>query len=75
MTYTLKIRRVGGSFDAIFPKEILDEIHLGGGDELTVLRVGTDLRLVPRDPQQDRVTEAFEVFRKEYRKTLRKLGE
>lgn len=75
MTHTLKIRRVGGSLGAIFPKELLDEIHMGEGDELTVLRDGTDLRLVPRDPNLDRVMEAFEVFRKEYRNTLRKLAE
>lgn len=75
MTHTLKIRRIGGSLGAIFPKELLDEMHAAEGDELTVLRDGADLRIVPRDPQLDRVMEAFGVFRKEYRNTLRKLAE
>lgn len=75
MDRTIKIRRVGSSLGAIFPKELLDEMNLGEGDELVITRKGADYALTPRDPGQAKVLEAFERGRKQYRHTLRKLAE
>jgi putative addiction module antidote len=75
MTRTIKIRRVGGSLGAIFPKDLLDELNLGEGDELIVTRHGTDLTLTRRDPDLEKVLSAFEEFRKQYHNTLQKLAE
>lgn len=75
MTRTIKIRRVGGSLGAIFPKELLDEINVREGDELIVTRNGPDLTLSTGDPHLPKVLDAFEEFRKQYRNTLRKLAE
>ncbi len=72
---TIKIRRVGSSLGAIFPKELLEEMNLKEGDELTILRKGADYALTPRDPGEEKVLEAFERGRKQYRNTLRKLAE
>lgn len=75
MTRTIKIRRVGGSLGAIFPKELLDEINIREGDELIVTRNGPDLTLSPNDPNLQKILDAFERGRKQYRNTLRKLAE
>jgi putative addiction module antidote len=75
MTRTIKIRRVGGSLGAIFPKDLLEELNVGEGDELVVLRNGTDITLARTDPDLEKVMDAFEVIRKRYHNTLQKLAE
>jgi antitoxin component of MazEF toxin-antitoxin module len=75
MAHHIKIRRIGGSLGAIFPKELLDEMHVGEGEELTVLREGSDFRLVPKTDDTAAFLDAFEHGRKKYRETLRRLAE
>jgi putative addiction module antidote len=75
MTRTIKIRRIGGSLGAIFPKELLDEMNVGEGDELVVTRKGADYGLAARDEGDAKVLAAFERGRAQYRETLRKLAE
>jgi len=75
MTRKIKIRRVGGSLGAIFPKDLLEELNVGEGDELVVLRNGTDITLARTDPDLEKVMDAFEVIRKRYHNTLQKLAE
>lgn len=75
MTRTIKIRRVGGSLGAIFPKDLLEEMNLAEGDELIVGRNGTALTLTRGDADLEKVMDAFEVFRKRYHNTLQKLAE
>lgn len=75
MTRTLKIRRVGGSLGAIFPKELLEEMGVGEGDELVVMRRGADFAINRADSDTRKLLDAFEVVRKQYRNTLRKLAE
>jgi putative addiction module antidote len=75
MAHHIKIRRIGGSLGAIFPKELLDEMHLAEGEELTAIREGTGIRLVPKDPDLDAALEAFEEVRREYRAVFAKLAE
>lgn len=75
MSHVLKIRRVGGSLGAIFPKELLEEMQIGEGQELMVLRSGRDFTLVPRNSDREKVQQAFEQFEKQYHNTLRRLAE
>lgn len=39
------IRKIGNSEGIIIPKEILDELNLGTGDSVVVVRDGDDLRI------------------------------
>ena len=75
MTHTIKIRRVGESLGVILPKDFLDELYVGEGDELLVIRNGCELTITPADPKAEKVLDAFQDFRKRYRNTLRKLAE
>lgn len=75
MTRTIKIRRVGGSLGAIFPKDLLQELKVGEGDELVVTPADGGIALHPHDPDTDKILAAFERGREQYRNTLRKLAE
>lgn len=75
MVRTIKIRRVGGSLGAIFPKELLDELNVSEGDELVVTRSDTGINLSVGGPVRDDVIAVFERGRRQYRETLRRLSE
>jgi putative addiction module antidote len=75
MHRTIKIRRVGRSLGAILPKELLQELNVGEGDELVVTTTDGGVKLSPGSGEFDRVLESFEKARKQYRNTLRKLAE
>jgi hypothetical protein len=50
-------------------------LNVGEGDELAVIREGTNITLTRTDPETEKIMEAFEVIRKRYHNTLRKLAE
>lgn len=75
MNRTLKIRRVGGSLGAIFPKEMLEELGVGEGSELAATRSGAGWLLTAQDPTTQAMLAAFDEGRRKYRNTLRKLAE
>jgi putative addiction module antidote len=75
MTRKLKIRRVGGSLGAIFPKELLERIGAQEGDEIAAVETSEGILLRAQDPAFDEAMEAFEQVRKRYRNTLRRLAE
>lgn len=75
MHRTTKLRRIGTSSGVILPKEILEDLHVGDGDELIVTRTAEGVTLTPYDPNFARAMEAFERGRKKYRNALRELAE
>jgi putative addiction module antidote len=75
MTRTLKIRRVGGSLGAIFPKELLERIGAHEDDEIAAIETADGVLLKARDPDFDAAIAAFEDVRHRYRNTLRRLAE
>jgi putative addiction module antidote len=75
MERTLKIRRVGGSLGAIFPKEMLEELGVGEGSELAAVGTSDGILLRALDPTFADAMDAFEEVRREYHNTLKKLAE
>ena len=73
--HKLKVRRIGSSLGVILPVEILQNLHIGEGDELSVVLDRDGAKLTPLDPVFERTMQAFEEARKQYRDTLRKLAE
>lgn len=71
---TIKLRRVGNSTGTIFPKEVLEELHAGVGDELHLVRTERGFEITAYDPGFERAMEAFGRFRKKYRNALRELA-
>ena len=75
MVQRLKVRPIGGSLGAIFPKELLERLRVGKDDELFAIDTEQGVLLTPFDPEFEKSMAAFEVGRRKYRNALRKLAE
>jgi putative addiction module antidote len=70
----LKMRRMGGSLGATFPKELTDQMQLNDGDELFVVKTERGYLLTEYDPNFEKAMEAYEVLNRKYRNALRELA-
>jgi putative addiction module antidote len=74
MAETLTLRKIGNSLGVILPKAELDQLGVGEGDKLYVVRTPTGIRLVPYDPDFADALEAARDFMRRHRDTLRELA-
>lgn len=72
---TLKIRKVGNSLGATFPKEVLQKLKLEEGDTVYVTETPDGVQLTPYDPNFDQAMEAYRKVSNKYRNALRQLAE
>ena len=75
MARVTKIVRIDDSLGVILPDGLLEEMGLGEGDELLVLFDGRDLKFTRRDPDLEKILDAFDAGRKQYHETLQKLAD
>lgn len=73
--YTLKIRKIGGSYGAIFPKEALNELCVKEGDAIYLVKdeMG-DLKVTAYDAEFENEMKIFKKFRTRYKNALRELS-
>ena len=74
MTRQRKIRRVGNSLGLTLPKEMLDDLHLGDGSPVTVVRTPDGILVTAHDADFDETMAAYEVIAKKYRNAFRELA-
>ena len=74
MAAVLKIRRVGSSAGVILPKNLLDHLKLGIGDELAVRQSEDGLELSPYDADFERRVRLFERSHRKLRNAYRELA-
>ncbi len=74
MHYNLKIRKIGNSLGAVFPKELLQKLNIQEGDNIFLTETPGGVRMTPYDPEFEAAMEAFEKTRKNYRNALRELA-
>ncbi|NIW24667.1 MAG: AbrB/MazE/SpoVT family DNA-binding domain-containing protein [Gammaproteobacteria bacterium] len=74
MNGKLKIRKVGTSAGVILPKDLLEQLDLKVGDELTVTTKQNSLELSPYDEDFSRRVRAFERSRRKFRNAYRELA-
>lgn len=72
---TLKIRKVGNSLGATFPKEVLQKLKLQEGDTVYVTETPDGVQLTPYDPNFDQAMEAYRKVSSKYKNALRQLAE
>ena len=72
--YTLKIRQIGNSLGAVFPKELLQKLNIQEGDKIYLTETPDGVRITPYDPEFEAAMQAFEKTRKNYRNALRELA-
>ncbi|MDP9348770.1 MAG: AbrB/MazE/SpoVT family DNA-binding domain-containing protein [Gemmatimonadota bacterium] len=71
---TTKLRRIGTSTGVILPKEVLDEMNVAAGDEITLVRTERGIELIPYDPEFEEMMEVYRQGAKKYRNALRELA-
>lgn len=74
MASVLKIRKVGSSAGVILPKDLLDRLNVGVGDELSVRQSDEGLELSPYDADFERKVRAFERSHRKFRNAYRELA-
>lgn len=71
---TLKIRKVGNSLGATFPKEVLEKLKVGEGDIVYVTETPDGIQLTPYDPAFEQAMEAYRKVNNQYKNALRELA-
>jgi putative addiction module antidote len=71
----LKVTTVGNSVGVILPKELLERLRVGKGDNLYVIETKQGIELTPFNPEFAGQMEAAERVMREDRDALRKLAE
>lgn len=74
MVAILKIRQLGNSAAVILPKDELERMQVGIGDELVVERSAEGLQLSPYDKDFARKVELFERHHRQFRNAHRELA-
>ena len=75
MVREITLRQAGGSVTATLPKDMADRLHVKPGDRIFAVETEQGILLTPYDPAFGDALEAFEEVRRQYRNTLRRLGE
>lgn len=72
--HTLKIRRIGNSLGAIFPKAVLQKLKVDEGDNIFVTETAHGIQITTYDPDYKAAMQAFEETRKKYSNAMRELA-
>ena len=72
--HTLKIRRIGNSLGATFPKEVLQKLNVSEGDSILLTETPNGVQITAYDPDFEAAMQAFAETRKNYRNALRELA-
>ncbi|RFF26699.1 MULTISPECIES: AbrB/MazE/SpoVT family DNA-binding domain-containing protein [unclassified Wenzhouxiangella] len=75
MTRKLKVSAIGNSTGVILPKDVLERLRVGRGDELMVRETPDGIVLSPYDPEMARQMDVAEKIMREDRELLRKLAQ
>ena len=70
----LKMRRMGGSLGATFPKELTEEMQLQDGDEVSLVKTERGFLLTTHDPDFEEAMKLYERGGRKYRNALRELA-
>lgn len=75
MTRRLKLTAIGNSTGVVLPKDLLEKLRVGRGDELMVLETPDGIRLTPYDAEVSEQMEVAERIMRKRRTLLQKLAE
>ena len=71
---TIKVRKVGNSLGAVFPKHLVARLRVAEGDTLYVIEAPEGVVLTPFDPAFERQMRAARKIMKQDRRVLRELA-
>lgn len=70
----MKVRKVGNSLGAVFPREAVARLKVREGERVFLTETPDGYRITPYDPEFARQMEAAEAGMARYRNTLRALA-
>ncbi|MGL6344318.1 MAG: AbrB/MazE/SpoVT family DNA-binding domain-containing protein [Waterburya sp.] len=70
----LKIRKIGNSLGASFPKEILEQMNVKEGDTLYLSKTADGIYLTPYDPEFEQAMKVASDITNRYRNALKELA-
>jgi putative addiction module antidote len=71
----LKIRKFGNSLGVVLPKEVIQRLRTGDGEQVFLIEAGDgDYRLTPYDPGFEKKMKKAEEIMSRYRNTLHALA-
>ena len=72
---SLKIRKFGNSLGVVLPKEVIQRLRTGDGEQVFLIEAGDgDYRLTPYDPAFEQKMKKAEEIMGRYRNTLHALA-
>ena len=74
MIRPLTLRQAGGSTSAVLPKDMVDRLHLGPGDQMFAVETERGILLTPYDPKFSKVMNAYRHVARKYRNALNELA-
>lgn len=75
MVKEITLRQSGGSITTTLPKDMMDRLHVGPGDRMFAIETAGGILLTAYDPDVEAALAAFDEVRRQYRNTLRQLGQ
>jgi putative addiction module antidote len=70
----LKVKQVGNSAGVVLPKEALNHLNVGKGDEIYLVETEEGYTLTQYDPEFEEQMEAMDAIGRQYKNTLRELA-
>lgn len=77
MAYKSKIRRIGNSLGILLPKELLEDMRVQEGDELSFDKTSGTYKITPvpaADPEFEQAMKIFKSVTDRYKNALRELA-
>ena len=70
----LKVRKIGNGYGVLFPKQLMEEMHVTENSVVQVERVGEVYQMKPLDEQFSRQVESFLRTEPKHRNSYRELA-
>lgn len=71
---SIKLRKVGNSFDFTVPKELIEKYNLKEGEEIYIIENNDSFTLTPYNPDFKKWANAFDKTNKKFKNTLKELS-
>lgn len=70
-----KVRKIGNSLGVILTKQVIDELHLKAGDNLSIELKNGEIQLRPVDSEFEEWAAAYHKLNTDYKEVLKALAE
>lgn len=72
--YKLKIHKIGDSLGITLPKEVLEQLNVGEGDNVFLIETAAGIQLSAYDPEFERAIKIYRKTSQKYKNALRELA-